>query len=192
LTIVLSFVLIAVCGMRIASRAKDRLGRSLAGGAVVLLIFQAILNIFAVTSLIPVTGKPLPFVTVGGTSLITSLSLVGIILSVSRFGGGRPAKAIERPASHLSLIIGGVDAPRTNRKPSSNKNSGPEKGRKPPSKKGPGPDKDKRKKPPRKVAPQKKRRASARGSDKKEDEHEDSLEWRWDSGTHLSGPGPRR
>jgi len=170
LAVILSFVLILVCGMRIAARAKDRLGRSLAGGAIILLVFQAVLNIFAVTSLIPVTGKPLPFVTAGGTSLVTSLSLIGIVLSVSRYGAGRPAREMARPASRFSLIVGGeAPAPTTARKR-------------------PVADND-----PGKKLPKKKKRADRRGpKGKKEEEHEDSIEWRWDSGTHLSGPGSRR
>ncbi|MCL2332105.1 MAG: FtsW/RodA/SpoVE family cell cycle protein [Actinomycetia bacterium] len=203
--IIASFALILMCGMRIAARAKDRLGRALAGGAIIVLIFQAILNIFAVTSLIPVTGKPLPFVTAGGTSLITSLSLVGIVLSVSRYGGGRPAREMTRPASRFSLIVGG-EAPA----PVGKRSAGNHPAKKHPISKRPGQDAGSgvlpvgkkaptKKKPTDKKTPQagkkpprKKRPLRRRGADKKEDEHEDSLEWRWDSGAHLSGPGSRR
>jgi len=193
IAIILSFVLILLCGMRIAARAKDRLGRSLAGGAIVLLIFQAVINIFAVTSLIPVTGKPLPFVTAGGTSLVVSLSLVGIVMSVSRFGGGRPVREMRRPVSRLSLVIGG-EAP-VSRQGSAQENTAPsDQGdkkkphKKPPQKKPP----SKNAKPPRKTTPSNKRGSGGRRLAEKEDEHEDSFEWRWDSGAHLSGPGSRR
>jgi len=223
LAIILAFVLILLCGLRIAARAKDRLGRALAGGAILLLVFQAVLNIFAVTSLIPVTGKPLPFVTAGGTSLVTSFALVGIVLSVSRYGASRPAREVRRPTSHLSLVIGGeasvarprpaaASAPSPGRKKPApgtkreeTRNGGPgkpsaapttPKNKKKPDKKGPqGPASGKgggSKKPPRAQAPKKKRDRGGRASGKKEDEHEDSIEWRWDGGSHLSGPGSRR
>ena len=190
LAVILSFVLILLCGMRIAARAKDRLGRSLAGGAIVLLIFQAVLNIFAVTSLIPVTGKPLPFVTAGGTSIVTSLALVGIVLSVSRYGAGRSVKEGARPASHLSLVIGGelpIESGRRQQKPPAGKSpQGKDR-----TSKGKPPQRPPHDKPPKKKRPKKKRSGSGRSLGKKEDENEDNLEWRWDSGAHLSGPGAR-
>jgi cell division protein FtsW len=95
-----AFILILLGGIAIAARARDRLGRALAGGATVMLVFQAVLNISAVTSLLPVTGKPLPFVTLGGSSMLSSFLLVGLILSVARFGAGAGAsRAASRPAA---------------------------------------------------------------------------------------------
>jgi cell division protein FtsW len=81
------FMVILWRGFRIARHAPDEFGRLLAIGIVSWLLFQAILNIGAITGLIPLTGMPLPFISYGGTSLTFSLAAVGILLSVSRFGG---------------------------------------------------------------------------------------------------------
>ena len=49
-----------------------------------MLVFQAFLNMGCVIGLVPTTGKPLPFVSAGGSSLIASLMMVGIIMAVAR------------------------------------------------------------------------------------------------------------
>ena len=67
-----------------------------------MLAFQAVLNMAAVTGVIPVTGKPLPFVSYGGSSMLVTLMCVGLILSVSEYGAHAPravrAEAEERGA----------------------------------------------------------------------------------------------
>jgi cell division protein FtsW (lipid II flippase) len=107
--VLIAFVFILWGGLHIASRAQDRFGMALAGGATVLLIFQALLNIFAVISLGPVTGKPLPFVTLGGSSMISTFILIGLIFSVARFGNLKPprvafASIIKGPVSQLAVL----------------------------------------------------------------------------------------
>ena len=70
-------------GLAIAERASDDIGAMIAGGATVMLVFQAFLNIACVIGVFPTTGKPLPFISSGGTSMIASFILVGLVLSVS-------------------------------------------------------------------------------------------------------------
>jgi cell division protein FtsW len=67
-------------------------GRLLGAGIVGWLGLQTIINLGAVTGLLPVTGVPLPFVSYGGSSLVVSLTAVGILISIARAGpkgGGR-------------------------------------------------------------------------------------------------------
>lgn len=71
-------------GYRIASHAKDIFGMLLVVGFMTLIIMQAFLNIAAMLSLAPLMGLPLPFVSHGGTALLTTLTAVGIVLNVSR------------------------------------------------------------------------------------------------------------
>jgi cell division protein FtsW len=71
-------------GIRIALRAPDAFGRLLAGGITAWLGLQALVNLGAVTGLLPITGVPLPFVSFGGSSLIVSLGAVGVLLSIGR------------------------------------------------------------------------------------------------------------
>ncbi len=82
-------------GLRIALRAPDPFGRLLAVGLTSKILWQAIVNIGAVTNSLPYTGVTLPFVSYGGNSLCISLIGVGLLLSVSRFA--RPSTAAARP-----------------------------------------------------------------------------------------------
>lgn len=71
-------------GLRITSQAPDMIGQLLAGSMTVLLGVQSLINLMCVLAFIPVTGKPLPFLSYGGSSIITSLAIVGVLISVSR------------------------------------------------------------------------------------------------------------
>ena len=63
------------------------LGRLLAIGITSSITLQAIVNIAVTTGIIPVTGITLPFISYGGTSLVITLAMVGILLSISRDRG---------------------------------------------------------------------------------------------------------
>lgn len=78
------FLFIAWRGLRIAAYAPDEFGRLLAVGIVSWIVFQAFINISAITGLIPLTGIPLPFISYGGTSLAVLLASVGILLNISK------------------------------------------------------------------------------------------------------------
>lgn len=78
------FVFLAWRGLRIAKTAPDEFGRLLAIGIVSWIVFQAFINISAISGLIPLTGIPLPFISYGGTSLAVLLAAVGILLNVSK------------------------------------------------------------------------------------------------------------
>lgn len=83
LIIILIFIFIILRGIRIATRTKDQFGRLLALGITSFLAIQIIINLSALVALIPLTGVPLPFISYGGSSLITSLLSVGILLNIS-------------------------------------------------------------------------------------------------------------
>lgn len=69
-------------GLRIAMTAKDLFGTLLAAGIVGLLFLQVFVNVGMTIGVMPVTGIPLPFVSYGGTSLVMSFTLVGLLLNV--------------------------------------------------------------------------------------------------------------
>ena len=71
-------------GIIISSRANDMFGKLLAIGITISIGFQAFINMSVSSSLIPATGVPLPFISFGGTSLIVSLCMVGILLNISK------------------------------------------------------------------------------------------------------------
>ncbi len=80
------FALIGVIGIRTAMRAPDRFGTILAAGATAWIVGQAVLNLGAVVGVLPVTGVPLPFVSFGGTALVSTMVAAGILVNVARHG----------------------------------------------------------------------------------------------------------
>lgn len=71
-------------GIIISSRANDMFGKLLAVGITLSIGLQAFINMSVSSSLIPATGVPLPFISYGGTSLIVSLCMVGVLLNISK------------------------------------------------------------------------------------------------------------
>lgn len=80
-------------GTRIALRAPDLFGTYAAMGITFTLVSQAVINIAVVVGLLPTTGVTLPFVSFGGSSLVTTFLCIGILLSISRHqvARGRPS-----------------------------------------------------------------------------------------------------
>ena len=94
------FSMLGYAGLQTAKKAKDRYGKLLVAGLTSLILVQAIVNLFAVMGLAPLTGVPLPFVSYGNSSLLASLFAVGLILNVARGGRRRPtAPALANCAS---------------------------------------------------------------------------------------------
>jgi cell division protein FtsW len=83
-TVLALFGLLAYAGMRVARRSADPFVRLVAGAATVWLCGQAVINIGYVTALLPVTGIPLPFISAGGTSLLASFFVLGMLVSFAR------------------------------------------------------------------------------------------------------------
>lgn len=86
------FGLLIYAGIRIAVRAPDTFGRLLAAGITGWFGLQAIVNLGAVTGLMPITGVPLPFVSFGGSALVVTLVAVGVQASIARAGTRRPTR----------------------------------------------------------------------------------------------------
>jgi cell division protein FtsW len=82
--IVLMYFAIAYRGLLIASRAENQFEKYLATGITVWISGQAFINIAVNLALIPVTGITLPFVSYGGSSLVSSLLGIGILLNISK------------------------------------------------------------------------------------------------------------
>ena len=97
LAVLVAFLVLLYAGVRIAIGARDRFGRLLAGALTGMLVFQAALNMAAVTGLFPVTGKPLPFVSFGGSSMLVTMISLGLILSVSEYGARAPKAVRSAP-----------------------------------------------------------------------------------------------
>jgi cell division protein FtsW len=87
--------MIGYAGLRTAKAAKGAYAKLLAAGLTSLILCQALLNIYTVLGLAPLTGVPLPFISSGSTSLICLLMAMGLLLNVA--GGGSAHLRAVRP-----------------------------------------------------------------------------------------------
>ena len=86
LTVIGLFVVLALAGWLVASRAPDRFGRMVAAGITAWLSFQALVNVGGVLGVLPITGIALPFVSYGSTALIVSMAALGILVNIAQAG----------------------------------------------------------------------------------------------------------
>jgi cell division protein FtsW len=97
--------MIGYAGLKTARQAKGAYAKLLAAGVTALILCQALLNVYAVLGLAPLTGVPLPFISSGSTSLVVLLGGMGLLLNVASGGHAqlravpkRPKEARERAA----------------------------------------------------------------------------------------------
>ncbi|MBN2184116.1 MAG: putative lipid II flippase FtsW [Candidatus Krumholzibacteriota bacterium] len=95
ITVLIFFFVILQRAVRIAKRSQNEFGYMLAIGIGVMIFSTALINISMTLGLVPVAGLPLPFVSYGGTSLVISMSAIGILLNISA-NGKEPAAARKR------------------------------------------------------------------------------------------------
>jgi cell division protein FtsW len=97
LLVLFAFAMMIVAVNRIVHRARDPFVQ-IAGGAIgAWIIFQACINIAVVVGLLPVTGLPLPLVSSGGSSLIASMTAVGVLMAFARAEPGAAEAFAARP-----------------------------------------------------------------------------------------------
>ena len=77
------YIVLIFAALRIAYRARDPFGMLLGGGVAAMLLFQILVNVGMAVSLMPVTGIPLPFISHGGSSLVSICFALGVLQSVS-------------------------------------------------------------------------------------------------------------
>jgi cell division protein FtsW len=82
--VVVLFTLLFLRGIRIATGNKETFSYYLAFGLSMMLGFQALVNFWVVTGMLPTKGLPLPFLSYGGSSLLINMAAVGILLNLSR------------------------------------------------------------------------------------------------------------
>jgi rod shape determining protein RodA len=83
------YLLVVWRGLRIVTIARDPFSAIVAGGLVVALLFQIFVNVGMTMGIAPITGIPLPFVSVGGSSMIANLIAIGLLLSIHVRSRGR-------------------------------------------------------------------------------------------------------
>jgi cell division protein FtsW len=99
LAVVGVFVLLAYAGIRVARRAADSFGRLVATGVTAWIVGQAIINMGAVTGMLPITGVPLPLVSFGGSALVFTLAGIGILANIAQQEVWPPARATAAPVA---------------------------------------------------------------------------------------------
>jgi cell division protein FtsW len=102
LGVVLAFLIMTLCGGWITLHAPDSAGVLLGTGVTIMIALQAMMNLAVVTSLMPTKGIPLPFISYGGSNLLTCLAGVGLLFNIHRQGiypNQRPQALVAKPYS---------------------------------------------------------------------------------------------
>ncbi len=99
------FATLAYTGLRIARRVSNPFRRLVAAGVTVLIAGQATLNVAGVVGLVPVTGLPLPLISDGGSALVVTLAMIGILASFARAEPAAAAALHARPPSRAARLL---------------------------------------------------------------------------------------
>lgn len=119
LLLIFLFCLLIYRGLRTALRAPDTFGMLLATGITSLLALQALLNAGVALAIAPATGITLPFISYGGSSLLTVMAAIGILLSISREADGASPISTDPQTAYARFNFGwgngGARVPRSSR-----------------------------------------------------------------------------
>lgn len=99
IALIIVFAYFAVRGLRLARLAPDTFSRLLVTGVVTWVVWQALLNVAAMLSIVPLTGVPLPFISLGGSALVVLMTAMGIVMNISKY-------TVKHKESHESAHYG--------------------------------------------------------------------------------------
>ena len=105
LVVLALFGVLAYTGMRIARRVSNPFRRYAAAGATALIAGQATINIAGVVGLVPVTGLPLPLISDGGSALVVTLALIGMLASFARAEPAAATALHARPPGKWAQLL---------------------------------------------------------------------------------------
>ena len=108
--LLLLYLLVVWRGLRVITGAGDLYGVVAAGGLVVAFLFQVFVNVGMTMGVAPVTGIPLPFVTVGGSSMVANLVLIGVLQSIH--ARGELGRGVGMKAAGIRRLRGGDEESR--------------------------------------------------------------------------------
>ncbi len=91
--VIVLFLGLFICGIRISSRSTDQFGRLVGFGITLMITLQAAINIGVVTGCLPTKGLPLPFISFGGSSLVTSFAMIGVLVNIAGKAAANPREA---------------------------------------------------------------------------------------------------
>lgn len=105
LVVLLLFGVLAFTGLRIARRCTNPYRRFVAAGVTALIAGQATINIAGVVGLAPVTGLPLPLISDGGSALVVTLAMIGMLASFARAEPAAAQALHTRPPGRLARLL---------------------------------------------------------------------------------------
>jgi len=83
LILLILFLMLVLWGLAIARNSKDKFGAMMAVGIVAIVFWQVVINVGMVTGLLPVVGIPLVFISYGGSSMVTTMAALGLLMNIS-------------------------------------------------------------------------------------------------------------
>jgi cell division protein FtsW len=95
------FVVLAICFVRVIRMSDDPFAKIATSAAMIWIVGEAFVNIAVVLGLLPVLGVPLPLISAGGSSLITTLAAIGVVLSFARHRPAPAAPIVQPRAARL-------------------------------------------------------------------------------------------
>ena len=107
----LLYLILFLYGMKISTEARTPFGQYLAAGITFVIFLYAIVHIAVALGLIPTTGQPLPFISSGGSALLSNLFAIGVLLNVSRYRRNRVTVDMPQPSRGSVLRFGPAAAP---------------------------------------------------------------------------------
>lgn len=106
--IILAFLVLAIQGYRVSEKAPDAFSRLLALGITTWITVQALINVSAMLSIIPLTGVPLPFISLGSSSTVMLMLASGILLNISKNVQGETRESRSLRRRHWWTYFAGV------------------------------------------------------------------------------------
>lgn len=103
ITVILLFAAFFFFGLFISYKAEDGFARLMAFGITMIISLQAAINIGVVTGCLPTKGLPLPFISYGGTSLVMSLAMVGVLVNIAFHNSEAATPAVVRKKSDIQF-----------------------------------------------------------------------------------------
>ena len=83
------FIILIHRGFQIARKSNDNFAKLLASGIITWMALQIFINVGGILKLMPLTGVPLPFISLGGTNLVVTLIAMGVLANISKFTSKR-------------------------------------------------------------------------------------------------------
>jgi cell division protein FtsW (lipid II flippase) len=99
------FVFFVYRGLQVTLKTRDQFATLLSMGIISWIAFQTLINIAGITRTLPLTGVPLPFLSYGGSALITVMAGIGILLSVSKYSSGQAFLERDAPAQRRGARV---------------------------------------------------------------------------------------